>query len=134
MMKKTLAVTAAILLACSVTFGQTTGDKNKKNESVSKPAAQQATVTPASKVELNPQPLPPGAKKTTTSPESKVALNPQPLPPGAKKATTSPAGKVELNPQPLPPGPQSDVKKKAAAKTAQSSKKGGTGSTNTTPK
>jgi len=44
-------------------------------------------------------------KKTkAVSPASKVSLNPQPLPPKqAKVGATSAASKVSLNPQPLPP-------------------------------
>jgi hypothetical protein len=62
---------------------------------------------PASKVMLNPQPLPPREALASLkgNPASKVTLNPQPLPPKETLASLkgNPASKVMLNPQPLPP-------------------------------
>lgn len=45
-------------------------------------AMKQVLLNGASKVELNPQPLPPKAATVVHGSEAKVELNPQPLPPG----------------------------------------------------
>jgi len=60
---------------------------------------------PASRVSLNPQPLPPrSALRFAADPASRVSLNPQPLPPrAAVRFAADPASRVSLNPQPLPP-------------------------------
>jgi hypothetical protein len=145
-MKKLLTVVFTMMVAGSLGFAQTSGDKKKAvssggdrpTESIAvktKTSNGGKNTSPASKVALNPQPLPPGAKNT--SPASKVALNPQPLPPGAKN--TSPASKVELNPQPLPPRVQPTQAQTASHKKgaiAAKSKKGsaGTNTGSTTPK
>ncbi|MGZ7105481.1 MAG: hypothetical protein ACXVKC_08600, partial [Candidatus Angelobacter sp.] len=56
-------------------------------------------------------------KSKASSPASKVALNPQPLPPKqAKVGTTSAASKVSLNPQPLPPKVQNSNAQKSLNK------------------
>jgi len=138
-MKKLLTVVFTMMLAGSLAFAQTGGDKKKAISSGGDRPTESIAVktqtkggkkgSPASKVALNPQPLPPGAKNT--SPASKVALNPQPLPPGAKN--TSPGSKVELNPQPLPPRVQPTQAQTASHKKgaiAAKSKKG-SASTNT---
>lgn len=93
-MKTALAIVTATLLACSAAFGQGAAtNTTKKSDSKNTQAPQKAK---ASKVALNPQPLPPGPQATgkKTSAESKVALNPQPLPPKVQKTSqkkTAPA-------------------------------------------
>ena len=101
-MKKLFTLACMLLPIAGVSMAQVRFDslsKTSQNYKKSKAAS------PASKVSLNPQPLPPKqAKVGTTSAASKVSLNPQPLPPKqAKVGTTSAASKVSLNPQPLPP-------------------------------
>jgi len=120
-MKKLLTVVFTMMLAGSLAFAQTSGDKKKAVSS----GGDRPTETIAVKTKTSN-----GGKNT--SPASKVALNPQPLPPGAKN--TSPASKVELNPQPLPPKAQTTGKKKGtiAAKSKKGSASTNTGST--TPK
>jgi hypothetical protein len=100
-MKKQLTLACTLLLMAGVSISQTRPDSLSKTSQNYKKSK---TASPASKVALNPQPLPPGERKAGGDPASKVSLNPQPLPP--KQGTvgsTSAASKVSLNPQPLPP-------------------------------
>lgn len=125
-MKKLLTVVFTMMVAGSLASAQTSGDKKKAVSSGGdRPTESIAVKTKTSN----------GGKNT--SPASKVALNPQPLPPGAKN--TSPASKVELNPQPLPPRVQPTQAQTASHKKgaiAAKSKKGsaGTNTGSTTPK
>ncbi|HEV7674925.1 MAG TPA: hypothetical protein VGQ12_10380 [Candidatus Angelobacter sp.] len=99
-MKKVFTLACMLVLMAGVLMSQTPTDslsKTSQNDKKSK------TASPASKVALNPQPLPPGERKAGGDPASKGALNPQPLPPKERKAGGDPASKVALNPQPLPP-------------------------------
>jgi len=100
-MKKLFTLAFVLLLMAGVSISQTRPDSLSKTSQNYKKSK---TASPASKVALNPQPLPPGERKAGGDPGSKVSLNPQPLPP--KQGTigsTSAASKVSLNPQPLPP-------------------------------
>jgi hypothetical protein len=92
----TLLLTASLAQA-QAGGGTVAGKIAKTDKKITK------TPSAASKVSLNPQPLPPGERKAGGDPASKVSLNPQPLPPGERKAGGDPASKVSLNPQPLPP-------------------------------
>jgi len=101
-MRKLFTVACMLLPIAGVSMAQVRLDSlSKASQNYKKSKA----VSPASKVSLNPQPLPPKqAKVGSTSAASKVSLNPQPLPPKqAKVGSTSAASKVSLNPQPLPP-------------------------------
>jgi hypothetical protein len=101
-MKKLFALACTLLLMAGVSIAQIRLDSLSKTSQNYKKSK---TASPASKVALNPQPLPPGERKSGGDPASKVALNPQPLPPKqGKVGTTSAASKASLNPQPLPPG------------------------------
>ena len=100
-MKKLFTFVLTMLLTAGVVMAQTSGDTGagaKADKKITK------TPSAASKVSLNPQPLPPGERKAGGDPASKVSLNPQPLPPGERKAGGDPGSKVSINPQPLPPG------------------------------
>ncbi len=100
-MKKLFALACTLLLMAGGSIAQIRLDSLSKTSQNYK---KNKTASPASKVALNPQPLPPGERKAGGDPASKVALNPQPLPPKqAKVGSTSTASKVSLNPQPLPP-------------------------------
>ena len=68
--------------------------------------ARRFAADPASRVSLNPQPLPPrSALRFAADAGSRVSLNPQPLPPSpAARFAADLASRVSLNPQPLPPG------------------------------
>src|SRR5712672_610226 len=99
-MKKLFTLAFMLLLMAGVSMSQTPTDSLSKTSQNGKKSK---TASPASKVALNPQPLPPGERKAGGDPASKVALNPQPLPPKERKAGGDPASKVSLNPQPLPP-------------------------------
>lgn len=99
-MKKLFTFVLTMLLTAGVVMAQASGDTGagaKADKKITK------TPSAASKVSLNPQPLPPGERKAGGDPGSKVSINPQPLPPGERKAGGDPASKVSLNPQPLPP-------------------------------
>ncbi len=99
-MKKLFTFVLSVLLSAGVVMAQASGDAGagaKADKKITK------TPSAASKVSLNPQPLPPGERKAGGDPASKVSINPQPLPPGERKAGGDPASKVSLNPQPLPP-------------------------------
>src|SRR5712672_859369 len=100
-MKKLFTLAFMLLLMAGASMSQTPTDSLSKTSQKGKKSK---TASPASKVALNPQPLPPGERKAGGDPASKVALNPQPLPPKqAKVGSASIASKVSLNPQPLPP-------------------------------
>jgi len=100
-MKKLFTLACTLLVMAGVSISQTRPDSLSKTSQNYKKSK---TASPASKVALNPQPLPPGERKAGGDPASKVSLNPQPLPPKqAKVGSTSAASKVSLNPQPLPP-------------------------------
>jgi hypothetical protein len=99
-MKKLFTLAFMLLLMAGASMSQTPTDSLSKTSQNGKKSK---TASPASKVALNPQPLPPGERKAGGDPASKVALNPQPLPPKERKAGGDPASKVALNPQPLPP-------------------------------
>src|SRR6266853_5392093 len=109
-MKKLFALACTLLLMAGVSIAQIRPDSlSKTSQNYNK----NKTASPASKVALNPQPLPPGERKAGGDPASKVSLNPQPLPPKERKAGGESAeSKVALNPQPEPPGVQSANKKK----------------------
>ena len=110
MKKFTLACT--LLLMAGVSIAQIRPDSLSKTSQNYKKSK---TASPASKVALNPQPLPPGERKAGGDPASKVALNPQPLPPKqGKVGSTSRASKVSLNPQPLPPKVGSNATQKVS--------------------
>jgi len=100
-MKKLFTLACMVLPIVGVSMAQVRLDSlSKTSQNYKKTKA----VSPASKVSLNPQPLPPGERKAGADPASKVSLNPQPLPPKQGKiGSTSAASKVSLNPQPLPP-------------------------------
>jgi hypothetical protein len=100
-MKKLFTLACMLLLMAGVSLAQIRPDSLSKTSQNYKKSQ---TASPASKVSLNPQPLPPGERKAGGDPASKVSLNPQPLPPKqAKVGSTSATSKVSLNPQPLPP-------------------------------
>ena len=100
-MKKLFTLACTLLLMAGVSIAQIRPDSLSKTSQNYKKSK---TASPASKVALNPQPLPPGERKAGGDPASKVSLNPQPLPPKqGKVGSTSTASKVSLNPQPLPP-------------------------------
>jgi hypothetical protein len=99
-MKKLFTLAFMLLLMAGASMSQTPTDSLSKTSQKGKKSK---TASPASRVALNPQPLPPGERKPGGDPASKVALNPQPLPPKERKAGGDPASKVALNPQPLPP-------------------------------
>ena len=96
-MKKLATFVFAMLLGASLSFAQATGGstdtkiktansgkKVTKTKTYRKKVSKTGAANPASKVELNPQPLPPGghdAGPKTTTPGANVTLNPQPLPP-----------------------------------------------------
>ena len=110
MKKFTLACT--LLLMAGVSIAQIRLDSLSKTSQNYK---KNKTASPASKVALNPQPLPPRERKAGGDPASKVALNPQPLPPKqGKVGSTSRASKVSLNPQPLPPKVGSNATQKVS--------------------
>src|SRR5258707_14849144 len=121
-MKKLFALACMLLLMAGVSIAQIRPDSlSKTSQNYNK----NKTASPASKVALNPQPLPPGERKAGGDPASKVSLNPQPLPPrerttATQKASTStingkqlmtnearagpksPVGRVIMNPHPRP--------------------------------
>src|SRR4051812_25506721 len=106
---KTALVVGLVALAGFSAFAQVSENKaplQKKTVRV-RGKAQSGAASAASKVSLNPQPLPPSGDPTSAA--SKVSLNPQPLPPKTKTSVAdSPTSKVALNPQPLPPKPSGD--------------------------
>src|SRR6267154_2650106 len=110
-MKKLFALACTLLLMAGVSIAQIRLDSLSKTSQNYK---KNKTASPASKVALNPQPLPPGERKAGGDPASKVALNPQPLPPKERKAGGDPASKVALNPQPLPPKAGSNATQKVS--------------------
>lgn len=134
-MKKLFTFVLTMLLTAGVVMAQASGDTGagaKADKKITKTPSAASKVSlnpqplplgerkaggdPASKVSINPQPLPPGERKTGGDPASKVSLNPQPLPPKqGKTGSTSAESRVALNPQPEPPGVQSSTKKKNAA-------------------
>jgi hypothetical protein len=100
-MKKLFTLACTLLLMAGVSIAQIRPDSLSKTSQNYKKSK---TASPASKVALNPQPLPPGERKAGGDPASKVSLNPQPLPPKVgstatqKVSTSNKAGKKIMTP------------------------------------
>jgi hypothetical protein len=85
-MKKLFTLACMLLLMAGVSLAQIRPDSLSKTSQNYKKSQ---TASPASKVSLNPQPLPPKvATGGASSRASKVSLNPQPLPPKVGSSAT----------------------------------------------